>query len=112
MKKTLCILLVLLITAVLVIFPIAANESESLVTKGYIDQLICEAGSEMIIRMGNASIIATQKGGVSDVTAGVDLPDGNVAPSNHLLIVPVADGRGLFAHDQMLVMIKGGYSVK
>lgn len=74
--------------------------------------LFCEAGCEMIIRMGNANIVATAKGGIADVTAGVDLPNAASAPSNHLLIVPVGDGRGLLALNDMLVMVKGQYSIK
>ena len=74
--------------------------------------LICEAGCEAIIRMGNAKIVATQKGGIVDTTLGGDLPNGVDAPSNHLLIVPVGDGRGLLALDDMLVMVKGQYSIK
>lgn len=69
-------------------------------------------GCEMILRMGSADIIATQKGGVCDATAGVDLADGTPAPGNHMLIVPLGDGRGLAAKADCLVMVKGGYSIE
>ena len=35
--------------------------------------VIAGASTEMILRMGNAQIVATQKGGVADVTQGIDL---------------------------------------
>lgn len=76
------------------------------------DRVICEAGTELILRMGQAVIIATPKGGLADTTAGYDLPDGALMPSNHLLIVPVDDGRGLLATSTGIVMIKGGYSIE
>ena len=76
------------------------------------NRLICEAGSELILRMGQAVIIATPKGGLADTTAGYDLPDGTLMPPNHLLIVPVADGRGMLATSDGIVMVKGGYSIE
>lgn len=75
-------------------------------------QVICSAGTELILRMGSASIIATEKGGIADTTDGYDLSDGVAVPSNHLLIVPVSDGRGVKATDDIILMIKGGYTVK
>jgi len=71
-----------------------------------------EAGTEMILRMGHGDIIATEKGGVADLTAGYDLSDGTYIPSNHYLVVPLADGRGLHLTEDSLVMIKGGYQIK
>lgn len=75
-------------------------------------EIICNAGAELILRMGKATIIATEKGGIADTTAGYDLADGTDMPSNHLLIVPVSDGRGIKAQENVIVMIKGEYTVK
>ncbi|MBR5155867.1 MAG: hypothetical protein IKW62_05255 [Clostridia bacterium] len=75
-------------------------------------KLICDAGAELILRMGSADIIATEKGGLADTTAGFDLANGTQMPSNHLLIVPVADGRGMVAKNDVIVMVKGGYTIK
>ena len=74
--------------------------------------VIGEAGTELILRMGKGTIIATQKGGLADTTAGYDLANGTEMPSNHLLIVPVADGRGYRATTDGIVMVKGGYTVR
>ncbi len=75
-------------------------------------KLMCEAGTELILRMGKAEIIATEKGGIADATAGFDLANGTQMPANHLLIVPVADGRGITAQNDVIVMVKGGYEIK
>ncbi len=74
--------------------------------------VICEAGTELILRKGKATVISTEKGGLANVTSGVDLPDGTVLPANSLVIVPLADGRGVHADDDLILMIKGGYTVK
>jgi len=75
-------------------------------------KLIGEAGTEIILRMGKANIIATAKGGVANVTEGIDLKDGVPSPANSLLIVPLADGRGLDAKTDIIVMVKGKYTIK
>ena len=76
------------------------------------ESIIGEAGCEVILRMGNASVIATAKGGLADTTAGYDLADKTAMPSNHLLIIPVADGRGVLASTDAIVMVKGGYHIQ
>jgi hypothetical protein len=74
-------------------------------------KMICDAGAELILRMGKADIIATEKGGIADTTAGFDLANGSEMPSNHLLIVPLGDGRGIEAQNDVIVMVKGGYTI-
>ena len=74
--------------------------------------LIGNAGSELIVRMGIGSILASSQGGVSDVTVGTDLKNGTAIPLNHHLIIPVDDGRGLKFSSDALVLVKGGYSIK
>ena len=74
--------------------------------------LIGGEGCEMIVRTGSGIIIASQRGGISDTTEGADLANGTAAPLNHLLIVPLPDGRGIEAKSDMLIMVKGEYSIK
>lgn len=86
-------------------------ESYTVVSLKKGERLICDAGCELIVRMGSAKIIATTKGGIADVTSGFDLSNNADVPSNHHLIVPVGDGRGLLSLSDMLVMVKGGYRI-
>ena len=73
--------------------------------------VIAGASTEMILRMGNAQIVATQKGGVADVTLGIDLQNGAVMPANHLLMVPLDDGRGAQMLSDGIILIKGSYKI-
>lgn len=132
MKKRIAIIL----CALGVIFALGSyaaqpgTEADPLITKSYIESvvvpqmkfqvvnvpagksLICSAGTELILRMGECSVIGTQKGGVSDVTMGFDLADGIVVQGNHLLIVPLDDGRGVRTSTDCIFMIKGGYEIR
>ncbi|MDD3765557.1 MAG: hypothetical protein PHF89_00035 [Eubacteriales bacterium] len=75
-------------------------------------KVILDAGTEIILRMGSATVIATEKGGLADVTSGVDLQHESAVPANSLLIAPLADGRGIHATDNVILMIKGGYTIQ
>ncbi len=77
-------------------------------------KITCAKGTELILRMGSGKIIGSMRGGLADITAGVDLADGTAIPSNHMLIVPLADGRGLQMDKSgdAIVMIKGGYEIE
>lgn len=80
------------------------------VSKG--QSLIGEAGCEVILRMGSATVIATEKGGLCDTTLGGDWVSGSPVPSNHNLIVPLSDGRGIKADTDIILMVKGEYTIK
>lgn len=74
--------------------------------------LIGSSGCELILRQGSGKIIATEKGGLADTTSGSDLANGAKMPANHLLIIPLGDGRGFTASENVLVLVKGGYEIK
>lgn len=75
-------------------------------------QLLLGDSSELIVRSGDAWIIANLYGdGLSDITDGLDLKGGVKAPLNHLLIAPRDDGRGVSCHSEVYVMVKGSYNV-
>ena len=75
------------------------------------ETLIGGAGCELILRQGQAKVIATKKGGLADTTDGIDLADGTDFPANHLTVVPLDDGRGLSAKTSVLVMVNGTYTI-
>lgn len=75
------------------------------------DKLIVAQGTEMIPRTGSVTAIAGTSGGLSDITEGANLSQGNKAPIDHLLIAPRSDGRGLKANTKAIVLVRGSYSV-
>ena len=70
--------------------------------------LIGGASTEIILRAGEATVIAGPNG-LANVTSGVDVMNGQAVQLNHLLIVPQADGRGMRFHTTAYLMIKGDY---
>ena len=129
-KKT-----VMVLSALLILFIIGSmaaepgTEGNPLVTKDYIEStvypavrfklvtvpagksVVCASSSEIVLRMGKCTVIGTEKGGVSDVTMGYDLPSGTSVQGNHLLIVPTDDGRGVKTDTECILMIKGSYTI-
>lgn len=77
--------------------------------------LVANAGAEFIVRSGKAVIYTQDSNGVADLTDGVDLVNGQAAPSNHLLSFP-REGRGITVKDGqkngLVVMVRGGYTVQ
>lgn len=74
--------------------------------------LIGKEGTEMILRSGSATAVASSNGGVSDLTAGADLKDGVQITKNHYLVIPRDDGRGISCSGLCYVMVKGDYELK
>ena len=74
--------------------------------------IIGKTGTEIILRGGKAKTIASQLGGLSDITAGVDLKMGQTVPANHMLIVPRNDERGVYAVEKAIFLVRGQYEIK
>lgn len=90
---------------------ITAPSSFELITLGANETLILEASTEVIVRSGKSIVITSENssGGISDVTSGKDLSNGEAITNNHLLIVPKSDGRGIKANVTGAVLVKGNY---
>ncbi len=67
-----------------------------------------DSSTEIILRGGSATAVAGVNG-LCDVTSGTDIQNGQNIPYNHLIIVPVGDGRGIRISSNAYLMIKGGY---
>ena len=80
------------------------------VSKG--STVICGEGTELLLRSGTAKLIATNLGGISNLTNGTDLPNNTSMPLNNHLMIPRGDGRGFIASTDLLVLIKGIYLIK
>lgn len=75
-------------------------------------KFIGNSGCEFILRQGKATVVGAELGGLSDVTAGYDITSGVDVPPNHHLIIPRDDGRGFTATTDVVIMVKGSYTVK
>lgn len=72
-------------------------------------------GTEMIVRTGKAVAIGNDGGnGLPDVTAGIDVKDGQEVGLNHLLLVPSKDGRGILitGDADAYVMVRGAFEIR
>lgn len=98
------------------------GSGDPLVTRSFVDQYVQwkvaelntgqvlrgRAGSELILRRGQAAVVDPTGNGVIDLTAGVDIFARGEVPANHLLVIPREDGRGIKAESPVVVMYRGG----
>lgn len=69
-------------------------------------------GTEIIVRSGSGIVLASNGGGLQDMTEGTDLLGGSEVPKYHLVIIPREDGRGIYATKDLIVMVRGGYNIQ
>jgi hypothetical protein len=74
-------------------------------------KILGNAGTEIILRTGNAKAICPGENGLTDITDGLDLWGGAAIAPNHVYIIPRKDGRGIAMIDNGFIMVKGGYEV-
>lgn len=74
--------------------------------------LLGQSGTEIVLRAGRATAIVSKMGGLLDATTGVDLPQGANVERQHLLVIPVGDGRGVLAQSDSILIVKGTYTVQ
>lgn len=91
--------------------PPAAAPQLEVVTLAAGQQLTLDAGGEVILRGGKATVVAGSSGGLSDLTDGYDVGQGAPIAPNHLLLVAKSDGRGIKATEDAIVLVRGTYKV-
>ena len=74
-------------------------------------KIICGESTEIVLRGGTATAIASQYGGVTDLILGADLKTGGSVPQNHLMLVPRNDGRGIMITSEAWVLVRGTYTI-
>lgn len=89
-----------------------SSSSYTLVTVPQGSSIVGAQGTEIIVRSGNGLVLASQGGGLQDMTEGTDLLAGSEVPKYHLVIVPREDGRGILATKDLIVMVRGGYNIQ
>ncbi|PIU66840.1 MAG: hypothetical protein COS84_05340 [Armatimonadetes bacterium CG07_land_8_20_14_0_80_40_9] len=75
-------------------------------------EMTASRGCQIIIRVGKAGIVEVNGQGLLDLTKGVELKGGEIAPLNHLLFTPRGDGRGIKAETRVVLLVKGRMEVK
>ncbi len=77
--------------------------------------LIAAAGTQIIVRHGNATVYSDGTNGIVDVTDGTDLGGNQTIANNHLLLFP-RDGRGVMVTanqtSNATLMVIGSYDVQ
>ena len=71
------------------------------------EEFIGKAGTEFIVRSGQAAVVDPSGSGIPDLTAGKKVAVGQVAENNHLFTVPRSDGRGIRAVKPTIIMYRG-----
>lgn len=75
--------------------------------------LLSETPCEIILRSGHAvAYLAGNDNGLADLTDGGELMEGDSLVSNHLLMIPRGDGRGVrITSQEAYIMVRGGYRI-
>lgn len=92
--------------------PASAGDDYAVVELPAGKTLIGKAGAEFVLRSGSATVFSADKDGISDLTAGGDLKNGDEIARNHLLLIP-RDGRGMKNNTAALqyVIVRGSYAI-
>lgn len=72
--------------------------------------LTSELGTEVMLRLGSATCVATGSPGLIDMTTGGDLANGKALEKNHHYVCTVA-GRGIKASADVTIFVRGGYTI-
>ena len=112
------ILMIVMILVVIGTGVVLANtpgsEGDPIVSLSYIEDTLIPRIQQMIDKSSGTEalsyeIVNVEKG---KTVIGGDLQNGVACPSNHLLIVPMSDGRGVKVTEDAILMIKGSYQIK
>ena len=69
-------------------------------------------GTEIILRSGQAVGLCPGQNGLTNVTNGQEIGQGQALGTNNLIIVPRADGRGVTATTDAWFLIRGSYTIQ
>lgn len=82
-----------------------------LVTLSKGQSLKLELGSEVLLRVGTASCVASSTPGLIDSTAGTTINNGAALTKNHLYMATIEDRSVKATAATVKVMVRGGYTV-
>ena len=91
---------------------IAAPESRDYTVETFLDgeTIICQRGTEILLRIGEAVVVASNRPGLVDTSSTGELNDGESLEKNHLYMVTI-NGNGFRAVGTVKAVIRGDYTV-
>ena len=73
--------------------------------------VMCPVGTEILWRIGTATVVAGGSPGLIDITVGEDLGSGKQLQVNHVYVATI-DSRGFLCTSDCVILIKGPYTVQ
>ena len=91
---------------------IASPESRDYTVETFLDgeTVICQRGTEILLRIGEAEVVASNRPGLVDTSSTGELNDGERLEKNHLYMVTI-NGNGFRAVGTVKAVIRGDYTV-
>ena len=74
--------------------------------------VIGQKGTEIILRVGDATVVDYGINGIPDLSYGYEILNGEHVAANHSLLVPQSDGRGVHTETDCWFMICGIYIIQ
>ena len=75
------------------------------------ERLVGLKGCEIMLRVGNAFCVATASPGLIDTSSTGVLEDGAYLEKNHMYMVTI-DGRGIEADGDIMIIVRGDYTIE
>ncbi len=72
--------------------------------------LVCQRGAELLLRVGEASVLASDTPGLVDTSTTGELNDGEALVKNHLYMVTI-NGHGVRASGTVKIVVRGSYTI-
>jgi hypothetical protein len=72
--------------------------------------LICQRGAELLLRVGEAEVMAADTPGLVDTTTAENLDDGQSLVKNHLYMATI-NGHGIRAVGTVKIVVRGAYDI-
>ncbi len=91
---------------------ITVPESRDYTVETFLDgeTVICQRGTEILLRIGEAVVVASNRPGLVDTSSTGELNDGESLEKNHLYMVTI-NGNGFRAVGTVKAVIRGDYTV-
>lgn len=74
------------------------------------NELICKAGTELLLRSGSAYVVARETPGLLDTSGETNPGRGEYIEKNHLYLA-ASDGHGICADGSATVLVRGDYEI-